>query len=292
MTFDSIPLIDLAPWTWKDTDPSRSSNKYSQEDRLQVVQQVQQACREIGFFAVQNHGVDESVMDIAWAASTYFFDLPMDMKLESKTEDEKVYPYGYVQSERLTLGKELVASISNNSSSSDKVAVPIEATPVAIATTSTALAPADLKESFSIGPCNPDSGEPPRRFPAQPITFQPALEKYYAAMEDLAALLLRIFALALDLPPDWFQDKTDHHMSALRVLNYFAVDRVGENDDDDDGNQSSISDVSQLVRPLRAGAHTDYGALTILKSGGPGLQVKKTWAVAAVTANMKIRMNG
>mmetsp|Transcript_23456 Transcript_23456/g.50839 ORF Transcript_23456/g.50839 Transcript_23456/m.50839 type:complete len:138 (+) Transcript_23456:689-1102(+) len=26
---------------------------------------------------------------------------------------------------------------------------------------------------------------------------------------------------------------------------------------------------------LRASAHTDYGALTILKSGGPGLQVKK-----------------
>jgi isopenicillin N synthase-like dioxygenase len=218
-----------------------------------------------------------SVMDAAWTASTDFFDLPIEMKIESQTEDEKIYPYGYVQSERLTLGKELLVSTSNSSSSGDssgdKVAVPVAASPVAIGTTSTTLAPADLKESFSIGPCNPDAGEPPRRFPAQPVTFQPALIKYYTAMEDLAALLLRIFAMALDLPPDWFQDKTDHHMSALRVLNYFAVDRVSENDDD--GKQSSLGDVPQPVRPLRAGAHTDYGALTILKSGGPGLQVKK-----------------
>jgi isopenicillin N synthase-like dioxygenase len=94
MTIDSIPLIDLSPWTWTDTDPSRSS-KYSQEDRLQAVQQVQQACREIGFFAVQNHAVDESVMDAAWTAFTDFFDLPMEIKLESR----KIYPYGNVQSE-------------------------------------------------------------------------------------------------------------------------------------------------------------------------------------------------
>jgi isopenicillin N synthase-like dioxygenase len=42
---------------------------------------------------------------------------------------------------------------------------------------------------------------------------------------------------------------------------------------DQDDQQQSNNDVP--ARPLRAGAHTDYGALTILKSGGPGLQVKK-----------------
>jgi isopenicillin N synthase-like dioxygenase len=117
-------------------------------------------------FAVQNHAVDESVMDAAWTASTDCFDLPMEIKLEP----QKIYLYGYVQSERLTLGKELLVSTSNSSSSSSssggKVAVPVAASP------------------------------------------------------------------ALDLPPDWFQDKTDHHMSALRVFNHFAVDRVSENDDD------------------------------------------------------------
>lgn len=140
---------------------------------------------------------------------------------------------------------------------------------LATATTTTTLAHADLKETFSIGPCNPDAGERPRRFPAQPATFQLALENYYAAMEDLAALLLRIFAMALDLPPTFFQDKMDHHMSALRVLNYFAVDFDASTSNNDK------NDNDKAARPLRAGAHTDYGALTILKSGGPGLQVRK-----------------
>jgi isopenicillin N synthase-like dioxygenase len=266
MTIDSmaIPLIDLSPWT--DTDPS-NKNKYSPEDRLQVVQQIQQACRDIGFFAVQHHAVDETVMDAAWTASRDFFDLPMDIKLQSKSDDEKVYPYGYEHSENLTLGKE--STSSGGGGGGDKVAVVATGTAITTATPT----PADLKETFSMGSCNPDAGVPPRRFPAQPATFQPALENYYAAMEDLAALLLRIFAMALDLPPDWFQDKTDHHMSALRVLNYFAVDSENDNVAVDHKDDQQNNDVP--ARPLRAGAHTDYGALTILKSGGPGLQVKK-----------------
>jgi isopenicillin N synthase-like dioxygenase len=217
-----------------------------------VVDQVAKACREIGFFAVQHHAVDATVLDAAWTAARDFFDLPAVIKLESKPDDQKVYPYGYEQSENLTLGKEqeLSATTATSSGSDEK---------------KVALAPADLKETFSIGPGNPDAGEQPRRFPTQPATFQPALEQYYAAMEDLAALLLKIFAMALELPPTFFQTKMDHHMSALRVLNYFAVDS-NENGDDD----------ADQARPfLRAGAHTDYGALTILKSGGPGLQVKK-----------------
>jgi isopenicillin N synthase-like dioxygenase len=230
----AIPLIDLSPWTDKDT------TKYSQEDRQAVVAQVAQACREIGFFAVQNHAVDETCLDAAWTASRDFFDLPADIKLESKSADQKVYPYGYEQSENLTKGKEF-------------------------ATVTILLSHPPISRHFHWIPSG--CGEQPRRFPA---TFQPALESYYASMEDLAALLLKIFAMALDLPPTFFQDKMDHHMSALRVLNYFAVD-------DDTDADTDVDSGDKAARPLilRAGAHTDYGALTILKSGGPGLQVKK-----------------
>ena len=62
-TMSAVPLIDLSPWT--DTD----TTKYSEQDRQAVVDQVAKACREIGFFAVQHHAVDETVLDAAWTAS-------------------------------------------------------------------------------------------------------------------------------------------------------------------------------------------------------------------------------
>eukprot|EP00438_Fugacium_kawagutii_P011740 Skav222914 [mRNA] locus=scaffold1489:221431:224824:+ [translate_table: standard] len=83
-------------------------------------------------------------------------------------------------------------------------------------------------------------------------------EAYYENANQLAQRLLRAFAMALDLPDDWFVNKTDKHVSALRSNNY--------------------PDQASMVVPegsIRCSAHTDYGTLTILKSGGPGLQVSK-----------------
>ena len=50
----------------------------------------------------------------------------------------------------------------------------------------------------------------------------------------------------------------DHHASALRAINYPAIE------------MSTHIEKGQL----RASAHTDYGTITILRSDGPGLQVK------------------
>ncbi|HEX9544109.1 MAG TPA: 2OG-Fe(II) oxygenase family protein, partial [Pyrinomonadaceae bacterium] len=67
-------------------------------------------------------------------------------------------------------------------------------------------------------------------------------------MSELAARLMQIFAVALNLPEDFFADKIDQHCSAMRALNY-------------------PDDVSApLPNQLRAGAHTDYGSVTILLS--------------------------
>lgn len=37
-------------------------------------------------------------------------------------------------------------------------------------------------------------------------------------MEKLSEALLRCFALALDLPENWFEDKIDRHRCAVRAL--------------------------------------------------------------------------
>ena len=58
------------------------------------------------------------------------------------------------------------------------------------------------------------------RWPQSPAGFQAAWEEYYRAMEALAARLMRIFAAALGLPQDFFDDKIDKHVTNLVALRY------------------------------------------------------------------------
>ena len=104
----------------------------------------------------------------------------------------------------------------------------------------------------------------PNRWPAQPRDFRDTLTEYYRAMERLTATLMAVFAAALDLPARFFVDRFSAHNSTLRVMNYPA--------------QRAAPEAGQL----RAGAHTDYSALTILNGQDRpgGLQVRRpdgTW---------------
>lgn len=118
--------------------------------------------------------------------------------------------------------------------------------------------PPDLKECFSVGPENPAAGMPERIFPSQPSDFAEKWTSYYRAMENMAKHLLAALALGLNLPENFFEQYTDHHASAMRALNYPVLDGV-----------------IPVPGQIRASAHTDYGVITILRSGGPGLQVSK-----------------
>ncbi len=87
--------------------------------------------------------------------------------------------------------------------------------------------------------------------------FRSAWQAYYTAMEDLAARIMRAFAAALNLPDDHLAPFIANPISALRALHYPATHGV------------------PLDKQQRAGAHTDYGSLTILlpQADRQGLQV-------------------
>lgn len=114
-------------------------------------------------------------------------------------------------------------------------------------------APADLKESLNLS-----ADFAANLWPREPAALRPALEDYFRAMSALAAELLQVFATALALPRDYFVSKIDHAASFLRVINYPAPAAPPE------------------PGQLRAGAHTDYGTLTILRAENVvgGLQVQ------------------
>ena len=136
-----------------------------------------------------------------------------------------------------------------------------------------------------MGPKDPAAGMPLRKLPQEPVGFADAWDAaqlmsthltdpgflkqssprvkpakvYYDHANQLAQRLLRAFAIALDLPEDWFVGKTDKHLSALRSNNY--------------PDQAGMTEIP--AGSIRCSAHTDYGTVTILRSGGPGLQVSK-----------------
>jgi isopenicillin N synthase-like dioxygenase len=203
------------------------------------------ACETFGFFAVTNHGVDPAVVDGAWEASRAFFDC--DDAVKGSVGMSADYPYGYESHESLGVARSVSAAEQHVVKQQPSVPGP------------------DSKETFSIGPVDSSkSGMPSRKFPSNaPPAFAPSLTEYFNVMENLARILFRGLALALKMDDvSWFLRDgcfDDGHQCALRILNY---PRLEYNEDG-----------SERVH-IRAGAHTDYGAMTILKSGGPGLQLK------------------
>ena len=98
-------------------------------------------------------------------------------------------------------------------------------------------------------------------WPARPAHFRDAWEAYYEAMVKLSENLMNFFAAALRVDPAYFASRIDRHLSALRGLNYPALDSEPQ------------------PGQLRAGAHSDYGTLTILLPGpgDGGLDMMQLW---------------
>jgi len=229
---NSIALIDITPF--------RSS-----EDKSSVARAVAGACEQIGFLVIAGHGVDSVLLDRAFAVSRDFFDMPVEEKLRFQPSNE-VAPRGYAA----MASKGLAATLG-------------------------ATAPKDLREQFMLGTLAPMPSAlagvegaagcyAPNIWPDSPASYRALFTELYRALEDLAATLMRIFALGLDLSESYFDDKIDHHFSVLGSNHYPALTEP------------------PLPGQLRTGAHTDFGSLTILcPTAGPGgLQVQRgdgTW---------------
>lgn len=206
-------------------------------DKMAVARAVDRACREIGFLVVGNHGVPPALIERTRAAGRAFFDLP----LAEKQRVARPAPHiarGYIGMEEESVGR-----------SRD---------PGATA--------GDLNESLMIGPVDPPDPAyaaaggahfAPNPWPERPADLRPAWTEYYRAMGALAATLMRVFALALGREEHHFDPLVDRHISRLRVRNYPAPA------------------TAPVPGQIRAGAHSDYGSLTILctEDRAGGLQV-------------------
>src|SRR5262249_44916408 len=74
----TVPVIDIASFV----PASRTGDPRA--GATPVVEAVERACSEIGFFTIVGHGVPASLVDRMHAVSRGFFDLPLEEKLAVK----------------------------------------------------------------------------------------------------------------------------------------------------------------------------------------------------------------
>lgn len=206
--------------------------------RKRIAREIHVACRTIGFFYVTGHGVPSDIIARAFDVTVDFFDLPINAK---NAIDMRNSP---AQS-----GYEPIAAQTLDSQDSSAEA-----------------APPDLKESFYCGleltlddPLSLKKlrGYGHNQWPAQMPEMKETLVDYYAQMTDLGHRILSLIALSLELEDSWFEPFFNPPAATLRLIKYppqpphAAFNQIG------------------------AGAHTDWGSVTILaQDNSGGLEVR------------------
>jgi isopenicillin N synthase-like dioxygenase len=220
-----IPIIDLSPLQ----GAAAAAKTY-------MAAALRRACIDIGFFYIRNHRVPMLAIDDLYAASRGFFDLDLKHKMEIDIAKSS-FNRGYIP----------LFGEKNNSKSKG-----------------------DLKETFDMAieveEEDPDLqvGNPlygPNQWPSAMPEFQPAMQCYYDEITGLSHRLYRAFALALELPEDFFLSMLDKPLDILRILHYPPQPEVLDE------------------RQIGTGAHSDFDCFTILNQDPVGgLQARTAMA--------------
>ena len=223
-SFDSIPIVDI-------------EGMFSPHlaDRQVVANAIKEACTSVGFVYITNHRVPQELLAEVYRVADEFYSLPHEQKLQYDINRFRRHR-GYVAIGDLTADPH------------DQSAF-------------------DMHEGYEVSLELPDTDPDylagnimygPNIWPAHPPDFRSLISAYFESVLSLGQLLFRCFALALDLPETYFDDKITKPMAQLRILHY--PPQIGPID----------------PKHLGVGAHTDYECFTILDQSAPGLQVQNT----------------
>ncbi|CAI5493758.1 unnamed protein product [Closterium sp. Naga37s-1] len=269
---------------------------------------VDKACREVGFFLLANHGVPRQLMADAFHQTRLLFGLPAEAKAAVRQdsnnrgytafEEEVLDPAGSAGATRGHQGGLLRGAPAPPFNNRGYTAFEEEVLDPAVQRQR-----GDTKEGYYVGvdipPHDPRAAKPlhgPNVWPPADLlafrptitayfaaclyltaqtypplppllhplsiicyllpAFRPTITAYFSACLSLARRLLPILALALGQPRDFFNlpGRFDDPIVLLRLLHY-----SGEASRPQEG-------------VLGAGAHTDYGMLTLLLVSHPGLE--------------------
>ena len=212
-----IPTLDIRRFT----------HPASPEDRQAFIAELGAAYREWGFAGIRNHGIPQPLIDDAYDAFKAFYALPEDTKKKYHV------PGGGGARGYTPFGIETAKDSKHF----------------------------DLKEFWHIGREIPDDSRyrdamPPNLWPEEVPAFREKGYALYQALDDLGSQVLRALALHIELPEDYFADKTDNGNSILRPIHYPPI-------------------TADDIPNVRAGAHGDINLITLLVgASAAGLEVK------------------
>jgi isopenicillin N synthase-like dioxygenase len=183
--FDTVPVIDFAGMLGDDP-----------KAKAAVAARLRDACANVGFFYLANHGIPQTLVDAMFAECPRFFGLPLEDKMRLHVRKSSTL-LGYVTMK-------------------DENADP-------------SVGQGDLHEAFDFaseevvtddGVLHADFRQAGNLWPDNLPGFRETMTRYSIAVRLLARRIFGAFALALDLPEDHFLPLTDRHMSLIRILYY------------------------------------------------------------------------
>ena len=195
-------------------------------DRDAFVAELGAAYREWGFAGIRNHGIAQVAIDGAYDAFKAFFALPTDVKMQYRIEGGGG-ARGY--------------------------------TAFGVETAKDSRYP-DLKEFWHIGREIPRDSKyadvmAPNLWPGEVPGFREYGYGLFEALDALGSRVLSALALHIDLPENYFGDKTNFGNSILRPIHYPPI-------------------TTPDVPNVRAGAHEDINLITLLVgASAQGLEV-------------------
>lgn len=222
---DDIPIIDF--------DAYFSSGKDHELEK--VAEQLRVACEETGFFSIVGHHVKKSDVDAAFAQIREFHNLPVETKntVLMDRPDWPVGGMGYLPFKN----RKLPARDTGN-----------------------------LNEAFILK-CDDKLGMDDNQWPDERSVpgFRAIVENYAAQMEALGKRMLPVYARALGVEKDFFNDAFDKPLYRLRMTHYPAA---------------------EPSKGFGISPHVDTSFCTILAQDNPGLTVfserRQVWVNAPV----------